>query len=147
GNPLSVLLPTLNAALNGTCALLLVVALILIQKRYYRAHAACMIAAVAVSAVFLACYLGYHFLVVGGSKPFLGVGRPVRITYFSILLSHTLLAAGVLPLILLTIIRAARQRFEAHKAVSRVTFPIWLYVSITGVVVYFMLYQMDFSAS
>jgi protein SCO1/2/putative membrane protein len=147
GNPLSVLLPTLNASLNGACAILLVLALAFILRRRYRAHAACMIAAVGVSAVFLACYLGYHFLVVGGSVPFLGVGRPVRVLYFTILLSHTLLAVAALPLILLTIVRAARKRFEAHKAVSRVTFPIWLYVSITGVVVYWMLYRMDFAAS
>ncbi len=140
-------MPTLNASLNGSCALLLVLALLLIKRKQYRAHAACMIAAVSVSAVFLACYLAYHFLVVGGSVPFLGVGRPVRVTYFSILLSHTLLAVGVLPFILLTVVRAARKRFEAHKAVARVTFPIWLYVSVTGVVVYFMLYQMDFSAA
>lgn len=147
GNPWSVILPTLNASLNGACAILLVVALVLIRRGWYRGHAACMIAALGTSAVFLSCYLAYHFVVVGGSVPFLGVGRPVRVTYFTILLSHTVLAVGVLPLILLTVVRAARKRFEAHKAVSRVTFPIWLYVSVTGVVVYWMLYQMDFSAS
>lgn len=146
GNPLSVLFPPLTASLNAACAFLLVLGLVLIRCRQYRAHATCMIAALSVSALFLTSYLVYHFLVVDGSVPFLGVGKPVRVAYFSILLSHTVLAASVLPLVLLTLVRAVRKRFKAHKAVARVTFPIWLYVSITGVVIYLMLYQMDFSA-
>lgn len=146
GNPLSTVLPTLNASLNATSALLLVIALVMVLRKHYRAHVVCMIAALTASSLFLAGYLGYHFLVAGGSTPFLGVGKPLRVFYFSVLLSHTLLASAVLPLVLLTVIRAARSRFQAHKSVARVTFPVWLYVSVTGVMVYFMLYQMDFSA-
>lgn len=138
-------LPTINAALNGTCAGLLMLGWVLIRSGRRRAHTATMIAAVAVSALFLACYLVYHFLVVKGSVPFQGVGKGVRVAYFSILLSHTVLAVAALPLILTTLYRAARRQFDRHARVARVTFPIWLYVSITGVVVYLMLYRMDFS--
>lgn len=138
-------LPTLNAVLNGTCAALLVVGWRLVRSGRPRAHAAAMIAAVAVSGLFLTSYLVYHFLVVKGGVPFRGVGRGVRVTYFTILLSHTVLAAGVLPPIALTLYHAARRRFDRHARIARVTFPIWLYVSITGVVVYWMLYQMDVS--
>ena len=133
-------LPGVNAALNGTCALLLVVGWTMILARRIKAHAVCMISAVVVSAVFLACYLVYHYEV--GSVAFRGVGV-ARTAYFTILLSHTALATfGVVPLVALTLTRAIRGQFARHAAIARVTFPIWLYVSITGVVIYWMLYRM-----
>ncbi len=102
-----------------------------------------MITAVITSAIFLGCYLLYHFN--AGSKPFAGTG-PIRQVYFTILLSHTLLATfGVVPLVGLTLTRALRRDFERHASIARVTYPIWLYVSITGVVIYLMLYQVPFS--
>ena len=101
-----------------------------------------MTAAIAVSALFLGCYLVYHYHV--GSVPFRGVG-PIRVAYLSILLSHTVLAVAVVPMILLTVYRAVRGRFAEHARVARVTFPVWMYVSITGVVVYWMLYRMPAS--
>ena len=117
----------------------------LIMTRRVRGHAACMISAVVVSAVFLACYLVYHFE--AGSVAFRGQGA-LKATYLSILLSHTLLATfGVVPLVSLTLIRAIRGNFQRHAAIARVTFPIWLYVSITGVIIYWMLYQMPIRAS
>jgi protein SCO1 len=133
-------LPALNASLNGSCAVLLLVGWSLILMKMVRGHAACMIAAVAVSSVFLACYLAYHFE--AGSVAYRGLGWS-RFAYFTILLSHTTLAAlGVVPLVSLTLIRAIRKEFHRHASIARVTFPIWLYVSITGVVIYWMLYQM-----
>ncbi len=138
-------LPAVNASLNGTCAVLLLVGWSLILARRVQAHAACMIAAVAVSAVFLGCYLVYHFQIV--SVEFRGIGW-LKITYRSILLSHTVLATfGVVPLVSLTLIRAIRHDFKKHAPIARVTFPIWLYVSITGVVIYWMLYQMPVVSS
>ncbi len=136
-------LPAVNAGLNGTCAILLMVGWSLIMTRRVRGHAACMIAAVVVSTVFLGCYLAYHFE--AGSVPFRGDGSS-RWIYFTILISHTLLATfGVVPLVSLTLIRAIRSDFTRHAAIARVTFPIWLYVSITGVIIYLMLYQMPVS--
>ena len=133
-------LPALNATLNGSCALLLLLGWVLIVSKNVRGHAACMIAAVSVSAVFLACYLVYHFQV--GSVAYRGEGGS-KFVYFTILLSHTVLATfGVVPLVSLTLIRAIRKEFHRHASIARVTFPIWLYVSITGVVIYWMLYQM-----
>jgi protein SCO1/2 len=138
-------LPAVNAALNGTCALLLMLGWSLIMARRVRGHALCMISAVVVSAVFLACYLLYHFEV--GSVAFRGEGA-LKTTYLSILLSHTLLATfGVVPLVSLTLLRAIRGNFQTHAAIARVTFPIWLYVSITGVIIYWMLYQMPITSS
>ena len=133
-------LPAVNASLNGSCALLLSIGWVMILTGRVRAHAACMIAAVSVSAVFLACYLIYHFQV--GSVAFQGAGWP-RFAYFTILLSHTVLATlGVVPLVSLTLVRAIRRDFQRHASIARVTFPIWLYVSITGVVIYWMLYRL-----
>ena len=138
-------LPALNASLNGTCALLLLLGWVMILTKRVRAHATCMVAAVSVSAVFLACYLVYHFQV--GSVSFQGVGWS-KVIYLTILLSHTLLATvGVVPLVALTLIRAFRKEFHRHASIARVTFPIWLYVSITGVVIYWMLYQMSVISS
>ena len=138
-------LPILNAVLNSSCAVVLLIGWGLIMKRKWRAHAVAMITALALSAIFLTCYLVYHFVVVKGSVPFQGVGRPIRILYFGILLSHTILALVLVPLILMTVFRVWKRKFDAHARLAQITFPIWLYVSITGVVVYWMLYQMDFS--
>jgi putative membrane protein len=130
--------PALNAALNGASAILITTGRVLIGRGHVRLHRACMIAAVAVSSLFLACYLYYHAHV--GSVRFPGQGW-VRTLYFAILISHTLLAAAVAPLVLLSLSYGLRARFDRHRRISRWTFPIWLYVSVTGVVVYVMLYQ------
>jgi len=134
-------LPALNALLNGTAATLLVVGWFLIRSGRREAHRRVMLAALAVSAAFLASYLVYHFHV--GSVRFQGTGW-VRTLYFTILISHTLLAAAVPVLALVTLSRALRRRFERHRATARWTRPIWLYVSVTGVVVYWMLYRPRF---
>ena len=134
-------LPTLNAALNALSALLLAVGWRLIRARRIVAHRRTMWSALAVSSAFLVSYLVYHFQV--GSVRFQGAGA-IRILYFAILISHTLLAAAVPPLALVTLSRALGRRFDRHRAIARWTLPIWLYVSVTGVVVYWMLYQMDF---
>jgi protein SCO1/2 len=138
-------LPTVNATLNGAATLLLVAGWLLVRARRVRGHVVCMIAALAVSTLFLACYLVYHGMI-GGGVPYRGVG-PIRVVYFTVLVSHVVLAAAIVPLIVLTVLRAARREFARHAAIARATFPIWLYVSITGVVVYVMLYRMDVSAS
>ncbi len=137
-------LPSVNASLNATCAVLLIIGWSLIRAGKVRPHAACMIASLAVSSLFLGSYLVYHYFV--GSVPFRGVG-PIRLVYFTILLSHTVLAVAVVPLVTITLIRAVKGRFSEHARIARVTFPIWLYVSITGVVVYWMLYQMELPGS
>jgi putative membrane protein len=127
-----------NAALNATSAVLLVVGYLFIRRKRIAAHRACMIGATLVSAAFLASYVVYHVQV--GSVKFAGQGaaRPV---YFSILITHVVLAA-VLPILVgLTLWRAFRGRFERHRAIARWTLPIWLYVSVTGVLVYVMLYH------
>ena len=130
--------PALNATLNGASAILLATGRILIGRRRIAAHRACMIAAFAASSVFLVCYLYYHAHV--GSVRFPGEGW-VRTVYFTILISHTVLAAAVVPLVLLSLNYGLRSRFDRHRRISRWTFPVWLYVSITGVVVYIMLYR------
>ncbi len=136
-------LPEINAGLNATCAVILIFAWICILTGRRQAHALGMISAIVVSALFLACYLVYHYMV--GSMPFRGYG-PIRVVYFTILLSHTALATlGVVPLVALTVYRAYRQDFSAHVRIARVTFPIWFYVSVTGVVIYWMLYRLDVS--
>jgi len=130
--------PALNAALNGASAVLLVAGRTLIAQGKVAAHRACMIAAVTASALFLACYLFFHYEV--GNIRFLGRGwsRPV---YFSILISHTLLAIVNVPLVIITLTRGLRGRYPQHRAIARWTFPLWLYVCVTGVIVYYMLYQ------
>jgi protein SCO1/2/putative membrane protein len=133
-------LPPVNAGLNATCAALLAIGWGFIRSGRWRAHAATMIAAVVVSALFLTCYLVYHYH--AGSVPYRGVG-PARVVYFTILISHTLLATfGVVPLVAITVWQALRRRFDRHARIARVAFPIWMYVSITGVVIYLMLYQL-----
>jgi uncharacterized membrane protein YozB (DUF420 family) len=130
-------LPTLNAALNTLSAVFLCAGYFFIRSHNRDAHQRCMVAAIACSTLFLISYLTYHFQV--GSVGFKGQGW-IRPVYFAILITHTILAAAVVPLVLVTFIRALRGRFDAHRRIARWTFPIWLYVSITGVVIYLMLY-------
>jgi uncharacterized membrane protein YozB (DUF420 family) len=132
------LFPALNATLNGTSAVLIATGRGLIRRGNMVAHRACMIAAVVCSSAFLVSYLWYHAHV--GSVRFLGHGV-VRPVYFAILISHTLLAAVVVPLVIVTLVRGLKARFERHRAIARWTYPIWLYVSVTGVVIYVMLYH------
>ena len=130
--------PALNATLNGTSAALLLTGRVLIAKRRIVAHRICMIAAVVASALFLACYLFFHYKV--GNILFLGHGwaRPV---YFTILISHVTLAMVIVPMAIVTLTRGLGGRYPQHRAIARWTWPLWMYVSITGVLVYFMLYQ------
>jgi len=130
-------LPALNAALNTLSAVFLSTGYFFIRTKNIPAHRTCMLFAVVCSTLFLISYLVYHYHV--GSVPYQGQGLP-RIIYFVILLTHTILAAAVLPLAFITLVRALRSRFDAHRRIARWTFPIWLYVSLTGVVVYLMLY-------
>ena len=132
-------LPAVNAALNSLSAILLVGGYLFIKSRNIKAHKACMLSAFGSSMLFLASYLIYHYQV--GSVPFKGQGG-IRLVYFTILLTHTILATTVVPLALVTLFRAFKERFDAHRRIARWTFPIWLYVSVTGVIVYWMLYRM-----
>lgn len=132
-------LPALNASLNATAGVLLVLGYTLIRRGHVRRHRAVMISACAVSTLFLISYVIYHANI--GSKPFPGRG-PIRLVYFTILVTHVVLAATVLPLALITLSRGLKARFDRHVAIARWTLPIWLYVSVTGVIVYLMLYQM-----
>jgi uncharacterized membrane protein YozB (DUF420 family) len=132
-------LPGVNATLNAVSAMLLTVGYGLIRGGRIAAHRACMLAACATSTLFLASYVVYHLNV--GSVAFTGQG-PIRVVYFTVLISHIVLAALILPLALVTLIRALRGRFAAHAAIARWTLPVWLYVSVTGVIVYWMLYRM-----
>lgn len=132
-------LPTLNASLNGLSALLLTAGYVCIRQRRKQAHRNFMVAAFGCSILFLCSYLIYHAQV--GSKPYQGEGA-LRTLYFSILISHTVLAASVPFLATITLIRGLRKRFEKHVPLARITLPIWLYVSVTGVVIYWMLYRM-----
>lgn len=134
--------PLLNATLNGASAVFLLAAYGLIKARRFAAHASMMLAAVVTSTAFLACYLTYHWLrarqgiTVTRFPP--GALRPV---YLTILTSHTILAVVILPLVALTLVRAGRRQWALHRRVSNWAFPIWLYVSVTGVVIYWMLYH------
>ncbi len=130
-------LPTLNAALNAIAALLLLSGYWFIRRGRRDAHRASMMAAFATSAAFLVSYLIYHAN--AGSKPFPGTG-PIRVVYFTILISHVVLAAAILPLALMTLWRALTGRVDQHRRIARYTLPIWLYVSVTGVAIYGMLY-------
>lgn len=132
-------LPALNATLNAISGVLLMTGYAFIRRGQTRRHRAAMISACIVSALFLTSYVIYHANI--GSKPFTGRG-PIRIVYFTILLTHVVLAATVPPLAIITLSRGLRARFERHVAIARWTFPIWMYVSVTGVIVYFMLYRM-----
>ncbi len=132
-------LATTNAVLNTLATVLLVAGWVFIRRGQVKAHRAMMVAAFATSAVFLVCYLTYHYLV--GHVPFRGQG-PIRLVYFSILISHILLAVAVPVLAITMFVLAWRGRWAAHRRLGKVTMPIWLYVSVTGVVVYLMLYRM-----
>lgn len=132
-------LPTLNAALNATTAALLLCGWLLIRRGRRRAHRNVMVAALATSSAFLVSYLVYHAQV--GSVRFQGRG-PVRALYFAILITHTILAAAIVPMVAVTVVRAARGQYARHRRWARVTLPLWAYVSVTGVVVYWMLYRL-----
>ena len=135
-------LPMLNAALNAASAVLLASGWRFIRARRTEAHKRCMLAACATSALFLVSYLTYHYL--HGSTRFQGQGA-WRAVYFTILISHTILAAAIVPMVLVTLRRAFKGDFARHASLARWTLPLWLYVSVTGVVIYFMLYQIDFA--
>lgn len=130
--------PVINATLNGCTAVLLVIGRVLIARKKMAAHRAVMLTAIGTSSLFLVSYLYYHAHV--GSMHFRGTGwsRPV---YFTILVTHTILAAVIVPMVLITLTRALGERFDRHRAIARWTFPLWLYVSVTGVVIYMMLYR------
>jgi len=130
-------LPDVNAALNCLSAVFLLAGYRFIRLKNQQAHRRCMLAAFSCSMLFLISYLVYHYQV--GSVSFKGQGW-IRPVYFTILITHTILATAVLPLALITLIRALRERFDAHRRIARWTFPIWAYVSVTGVIVYGMLY-------
>ena len=134
-------LPTLNAMLNATSGLLIVCGFVLIRRRQIRAHRACMIGAVISSSLFLISYLVYHVGFGRGVTRFTGTGW-VRTFYLTVLISHTILAVTIVPFIVVTLRRALKNQFMRHRAVARWTFPMWLYVSITGVIVYVMLYHL-----
>ena len=132
-------LPAVNATLNATCAVLLVIGWTLIKRGRIRQHRAVMIAAVSTSALFLISYLVYHAQV--GSVRFTKTGF-IRTVYFTVLLTHTVLAAVIVPMVLVTLSRGLSGKYDPHRRIARWTMPIWLYVSITGVIVYVMLYQL-----
>lgn len=131
-------LATTNAVLNSVATVLLVAGWVLIRRGHVAAHRAAMVAAFLTSAVFLACYLAYHYAV--GHVPFRGQGA-IRPVYFAILITHILLAVAVPVLAIRMFVLAWRGRFEAHRRLGRITLPIWLYVSVTGVLIYLMLYH------
>jgi uncharacterized membrane protein YozB (DUF420 family) len=130
--------PKINATLNGSSAVLLVAGRALIARGKMAAHRVVMLIALGTSSLFLASYLYYHYHV--GSVHFRGTGwtRPL---YFTILISHTTLALVIVPMVIITLTRALREQYDRHRAIARWTFPLWLYVSVTGVIVYLMLYQ------
>jgi uncharacterized membrane protein YozB (DUF420 family) len=132
-------LPALNATLNGLAAILLVTGYLFIKRGNQRKHQWCMIGALTTSALFLVSYVIYHLNT--GSRPFSGQGA-IRLVYFSILITHVVLAALIVPLALITAVRALRAQFDRHVRIARWTFPVWLYVSVTGVVIYLMLYEL-----
>jgi uncharacterized membrane protein YozB (DUF420 family) len=135
----AMILPAVNAVLNSTAALLLLLGFVFIKQKKVALHRACMLSAFAVSSVFLVCYLVHHARV--GSVPFRGTGA-LRTVYFAILVPHVVLAAAVVPMALVTIYRGLKGNVLKHRPLARVTLPVWLFVSVSGVVVYLMLYQM-----
>jgi putative membrane protein len=132
-------LPSVDATLNAASAIFLTLGFFFIRQKNIRAHKACMLSAFAASTIFLVCYLTYHYF--HGTTHFRGPGV-VRSFYFVLLGSHTILAALIVPLALATLYRAWRGRFRQHKRIARWTLPLWLYVSVTGVLVYWMLYRL-----
>jgi uncharacterized membrane protein YozB (DUF420 family) len=133
-------LPALNATLNGIAGLFLLAGFYFIRRRQIARHRAAMIGACSMSTLFLISYVIYHANI--GSRTFQGQGA-IRIVYFTILLTHVVLAAAVVPLALVTLVRGLRRDDARHRRIAKVTWPIWMYVSVTGVVVYLMLYQME----
>ena len=132
-------LPALNATLNGLSAVFLVSGYLFIRRGDRLMHKRCMLGALTLSALFLTSYVIYHLNM--GSRPFQGQG-PVRLIYFTILITHVVLAASIVPLALVTATRGLRSQFDRHVRIARWTLPLWLYVSVTGVVIYLMLYQL-----
>ena len=133
------LLPTVNATLNATAGAFLLTGYILIKQGRINAHRNAMLGAFGASTLFLISYLTYHAN--AGSRPFTGQG-PIRAIYFAILISHVILAAVILPMAIVTLSRGLRGRYAEHRRIAKWTFPTWMYVSVTGVIVYLMLYQM-----
>jgi uncharacterized membrane protein YozB (DUF420 family) len=136
-------LPTVNAVLNALAATLLVAGFIAIRRRHREVHRRCMLAALATSTLFLVSYVT-HKAIVAVHTPFPGDGA-ARAIYFAILISHTLLAVAVVPLALRVVVHARRERWEKHRRLARITFPVWVYVSVTGVVIWWMLYSGTFA--
>jgi uncharacterized membrane protein YozB (DUF420 family) len=132
-------LPAVNATLNALSGVLLLIGYILIRRRHITAHRNVMLAAFGSSSLFLVSYLVYHAH--AGSRPFAGQGA-IRYLYFAILISHVILAAAILPMALTTLSRGLRGRYADHRRIAKWTFPTWMYVSVTGVIVYVMLYRM-----
>lgn len=137
-------LPSVNAALNGTTTLLLLTGYGAIRAQRRALHAACMLAALVTSTLFLASYLTYHAHV--GTMRFPGTGL-ARVVYLAILVTHTVLAMVIVPLVLRTVYLAARRRWAPHRRLARWTLPLWLYVSATGVIIYYLLYHVTWSAA
>ncbi len=132
-------LPALNATLNATSGILLLAGWLMIRRRRIAVHRRCMVAAFVTSCLFLVSYVVYHAQ--AGSRPFPGHGA-VRPIYFTILVTHVVLAAAIVPLALVTLRRAVRGDYVRHRRIARWTYPVWMYVSVTGVVIYVMLYQL-----
>ena len=132
-------LPALNATLNAISTVLLITGYVFIRRGDRRRHKACMIAALVMSALFLTSYVIYHAQV--GSVPFRGTGW-IRTVYFAVLIPHVILAAAIVPPILITASRGLSAKYDKHRRIARWTLPLWLYVSVTGVIVYVMLYQL-----
>ncbi len=135
-------LPVIDATLNGLSALLLICGFYFIRRRNIPAHRACMLSAFGTSVLFLICYLTYHYF--HGVTRFPGHGW-IRTFYLSLLGSHTILAVVIVPLVLTTLYRALKNRFDLHRRVAVWTLPLWIYVSVTGVIVYWMLYRLKYS--
>ncbi len=133
-------LPAVNASLNALATVFLSLGFLFIKRGRKTAHRNCMIAAVITSAIFLVFYVLHKILVRGVHTPFGGEGA-IRAVYYVMLISHILLAMAIVPLVLITLNRGLKERWEHHKKIARWTWPIWMYVSVTGVLVYFMLYQ------
>lgn len=132
-------LPSLNASLNAVSAACLLLGYVFIRAGRRAAHRACMLAALGSSALFLTSYVIYHLNI--GSRPFEGTGV-LRTVYFTILITHVGLAAAIVPLVVMTVWRAFGERFADHRRIARLTWPLWMYVSVTGVVIYWMLYRL-----
>ena len=132
-------LPAVNATLNAVATVLLVTGWMFIKRGRWQAHRAAMLGALVASALFLTSYLVYHYH--AGSVRFTGRGT-IRVVYLAILFTHIVLAVAIVPLVLVTVSRALAQRFDRHRRIARITLPLWLYVSVTGIVVYVMLYRL-----